>query len=410
MTPPSNDRRGSGQPDGSSSDQAHRKVETVLAHAGRDPFANHGVVNPPVYHASTIVFATLAELEAADRTPFEGTRYGRRGTPTTFALEDAITALEGGYRSIAVPSGLSAITTTLLALLKQGDHLLMVDSVYAPTRRFCDRVLTGFGIEVSYYDPLTDIRPLIRSNTRVVFAESPGSLTYEVQDIPALAAAARAAGAVSVIDNTWSAGLLFKPLAHGIDISIQAATKYIVGHSDAMMGVIITNEETFLRVKRASAFLGVAAGPDDCYLALRGLRTLAPRLARHHATAMRIAEWLEGRAEVKQVLYPALPSFSGHALWKRDFSGANGLVSVVLHQASRPALAAMLDGLALFAMGYSWGGFESLIIPFDPKASRTASTWTETGPCLRLHCGLEDADDLIADLDAGFARLRAALS
>lgn len=410
MTPPSNDRRGSGQPDGSSSDKAHRKVETVLAHAGRDPFANHGVVNPPVYHASTIVFPTLAELEAGDRTPFEGTRYGRRGTPTTFALEQAVTALEGGYRSIAVPSGLSAITTTLLALLKQGDHLLMVDSVYAPTRRFCDRVLTGFGIEVSYYDPLADIRPLIRSNTKVVFTESPGSLTYEVQDIPAIATAARAAGAVSVIDNTWSAGLLFKPFAHGIDISIQAATKYIVGHSDAMMGLITTNEETFLRVKRASALLGVAAGPDDCYLALRGLRTLAPRLAHHQATAMRIAEWLEGRAEVKQVLYPALPSFPGHTLWKRDFSGANGLVSVVLHEVSHAALAAMLDGLALFAMGYSWGGFESLIIPFDPKASRTASTWTETGPCLRLHCGLEDADDLIADLDAGFARLRAALS
>ncbi len=383
-------------------------TETMLSHAGRDPFANHGVVNPPVYHASTIVFSTLADLEAADRTPFEGTRYGRRGTPTTFALEDAVTALEGGYRSIAVPSGLSAITTTLLAFLKRGDHLLVADSVYAPTRRFCDRVLTGFGIEIGYYDPLADIRPLIQANTKVVFTESPGSLTYEVQDIPAIAAAARAAGVVSVIDNTWSAGLLFQPLAYGIDVSIQAATKYIVGHSDAMLGLITTNEETFLRVKRASAFLGVAVGPDDCYLALRGLRTLAPRLARHQATAMRIAQWLQRRPEVKRVLYPALPSFPGYSIWKRDFRGANGLISVVLHEVPRAALAAMLDGLALFAMGYSWGGFESLIIPFDANASRTASSWTETGPCLRLHCGLEDADDLIADLEQGFARLRAA--
>jgi cysteine-S-conjugate beta-lyase len=403
MTRPLSDKPGA-----KTDDQQHRAMETVLAHAGRDPIANHGVVNPPVYHASTIVFPTLAELEAGDRTPFEGTRYGRRGTPTTFALEEAVAALEGGYRSIAVPSGLSGITTTLLAFLKQGDHLLMVDSVYAPTRRFCDRVLTDFGIAVTYYDPLADIRPLIRPETKVVFAESPGSLTYEVQDIPALAAVARAAGAVSVIDNTWSAGLLFRPLDHGVDVSIQAATKYIVGHSDAMLGLITTTEEAFLRVKRASALLGVAVGPDDCYLGLRGLRTLAPRLARHQATAMRIATWLQGRPEVKSVLYPALPSFPGHALWKRDFTGANGLVSVVLHEAPRAAVAAMLDNLSLFAMGYSWGGFESLIIPFDPKSNRTVSAWTETGPCLRLHCGLEDPEELARDLDAGFARLRSA--
>lgn len=284
----------------------------------------------------------------------------------------------------------------------------MVDSVYAPTRRFCDRVLAGFGIEVTYYDPLADIQPLIQPNTKVVFTESPGSLTYEVQDIPAVAAAARAAGVISVIDNTWSAGLFFKPLEYGVDVSIQAATKYIVGHSDAMLGLITTTEDVFLRVKRASALLGVAVGPDDCYLGLRGLRTLAPRLARHQATGLKVAEWLQGRAEVKAVLYPALPSFPGHALWKRDFTGANGLISVILHEASHHALSAMLDNLALFAMGYSWGGFESLIIPFDPKRSRTASRWTETGPCLRLHCGLEDPDDLIRDLEMGFARLRSA--
>lgn len=384
------------------------RTETLLSNAGREPFANHGVVNPPVYHASTIVYPTVADLEAADRTPFDGTRYGRRGTPTTFALEQAVAALEGGYRSIAVPSGLSAITTTLLALLKHGDHLLMVDTVYNPTRRFCDRVLAGFGIETTYYDPLADVGPLFRPNTKVLFLESPGSLTYEIQDVPAVAAAARQNGVVSVIDNTWSAGLYFQPLRHGVDISIQAATKYIVGHSDVMLGLITASEELFLRVKRASAFLGTSVGPDDCYLALRGLRTLAPRLARHQATALCIAEWLQQRPEVTCVLYPALPSFPGHALWQRDFTGANGLLSVVLQDVPRRAIDAMLDGFSLFAMGYSWGGFESLVIPFDPHATRTATRWPFTGPCLRLHCGLEDPDDLIEDLDRGLERLAAA--
>lgn len=380
-------------------------MATRLVTAGRDPFANHGVVNPPVYHASTIVYPTLAALEEADRTPFEGTRYGRRGTPTTFALEDAVTALEGGYRTIAVPSGLNAITTCLLAFLKQGDHLLISDTVYAPTRRFCDVVLKGLGVTVTYVDPLADIAPLLRPETRVVFMESPGSLTYEIQDVAAAAAAARAAGAVSIIDNTWAAGLLFRPLEHGVDVTIQAATKYIVGHSDAMLGTITTTEATFLRVKRASALLGVAVGPDDCYLALRGLRTLAPRLARHQDSALRIARWLEARPEVRAVLYPALPSFPGHDLWRRDFAGANGLLSIVLQPVEREALARMLDSLNLFALGYSWGGYESLVVPFDPAAVRTATRWTGGGPCLRLHVGLEDPDDLIADLAQGLERL-----
>jgi cystathionine beta-lyase len=382
--------------------------ETLLAHAGSDPFANHGILNPPVYHASTIVFPTLAALEHADRTPFEGTRYGRRGTPTTFALEEAVTALEGGFRSIAVPSGLAAITTVLLALLRQGDHLLVADSVYAPTRRFCDRILTGYGVEVGYYDPLADIAPLLRGNTRVVFTESPGSLTYEVEDLAATAAAAHPAGAAVVCDNTWSAGIAFRPLAHGADVSIQAATKYIAGHSDVMLGVIISGERLFLPIKRASAYLGTAVGPDDCYLALRGLRTLAVRFARHGETALRLAGWLAGRPEVARVLHPALPGAPGHAVWKRDFRGCNGLLSVVLHDCRREALAAMLDGLRLFRLGYSWGGYESLIVPFDPRPIRTATAWPAGGPCLRLHCGLEDAGDLIADLDQGFARLNAA--
>jgi len=384
------------------------KKDTLLVGAGRDPHANHGIVNPPVYHASTIVYPTVAAMEEAERTPFEGTRYGRRGTPTTFALEEAVAALEGGYRSIAVPSGLAAITCTLIAYLRAGDHLLMADTTYGPGRRFCDTVLAGFGVETTYYDPLADVAPLIRPNTRVVYMESPGSLTFEVQDVPAIAAAARAAGALSVIDNTYGAGLHFRPLEHGVDVSLQAATKYIVGHSDAMLGLITTTEEAFLRAKRATAFLGTSAGPDDCYLALRGLRTLAVRLAQHQETALRIARWVEARAEVATVLHPALPSCPGHEFWKRDFSGSNGLFSFVLTDTfGKVAVDAMLDGMKLFAMGWSWGGYESLIIPFDPRPVRTATNWPHPGRCIRLHCGLEDPDDLIEDLDQGFARLNA---
>jgi cystathionine beta-lyase len=383
------------------------KKDTRLTHAGLDPHANHGVVNPPVYHASTILYPTVEALEHADKTPFEGTRYGRRGTPTTFALEKAVADLEGGYRSIAVPSGLSAITTALMAFLKAGDHLLMVDTTYQPTRRFCDTVLAGFGVETTYYDPMADVGPLIRPDTRVVFLESPGSLTFEVQDVPAAAASARAAGAVSMIDNTWSAGLLFRPLEHGVDISIQAATKYIVGHSDVMLGVIVTSEDAFLRTARAASMLGTSAAPDDCYLALRGLRTLSVRLARHQETALRVAQWLQGRPEVARVLHPALPDCPGHAVWKRDFTGSNGLLSIVLQEAPKRAVTAMLDGMKLFGMGYSWGGYESLIIPFDPGRARSATGWSGSGPCLRLHCGLEDAGDLVEDLEAGFERLNA---
>jgi cystathionine beta-lyase len=383
-------------------------TDTFLVHAGADPFANHGILNPPVYHASTVVFPTLAALEEADRTPFEGTRYGRRGTPTTFALEETAAALEGGFRGIAVPSGLAAITTVLLALLRHGDHVLVSDAVYAPTRRFCDRVLAGFGVEIGYYNPLAGVAPLLRANTRVVFTESPGSLTYEVEDLAATAAAAHAAGAVVVFDNTWSAGIAFRPLAHGADVSIQAATKYIAGHSDVMLGLIVSGEPLFTRIKRASSYLGTAAGPDDCYLALRGLRTLAVRFARHGETALRLAGWLAGRPEVARVLHPSLPGAPGHAVWKRDFRGCNGLVSVVLRDCRREALAALLDGLRLFRMGYSWGGYESLVVPFDPRPIRTATSWPATGPCLRFHCGLEDPGDLMADLDEGFARLTAA--
>ncbi len=383
------------------------KKDTRLTHAGLKPHANHGVVNPPVYHASTILYPTVEALEHANRTPFEGTRYGRRGTPTTFALEEAVAILEEGYRTIAVPSGLSAITTALMAFLKSGDHLLMVDTTYQPTRRFCDTVLAGFGVETTYYDPMADMAPLLRPNTKVVFLESPGSLTFEVQDVPAAAAAARAAGAVSMIDNTWSAGLYFRPLTHGVDISVQAATKYIVGHSDVMLGLITTTEDTYIRAARAASVLGTSAGPDDCYLALRGLRTLSVRLARHRETALDIAKWLERRPEVARVLHPALPGCPGHEVWKRDFTGSNGLLSIVLEAYPKEAVTAMLDGMGLFGMGYSWGGYESLIVPFDPSTSRSATQWSPGGPCLRLHCGLEDVADLVEDLEKGFGRLNA---
>ena len=387
------------------------KKDTLLAHAGRDPEANYGIINPPVYHASTVVFPTLAALEESEKDPFTGVTYGRFGTPTTFALEEAVAALEGGYRAVAVPSGLAAIAASLIAFVVTGDHVLVADNVYGPTRqRVCDLILARMGVEVTYYDPLVgaDIARLMRDNTRVVFLESPGSLTFELQDVPAIAAAAKARGAVVVMDNTWATPLYFKPLAHGVDISIQAATKYIVGHADAMLGVITTTEEHFQTVKTMAHALGHAAAPDDCYLALRGLRTLAVRLARHQETGLALARWLEGRPEVARVLHPALPDDPGHSLWKRDFTGACGLFSIVLKDFPKSAVAAMLDGLELFAMGFSWGGYESLILLVDPEAVRSAVPWTASGPTLRLHAGLEDVQDLTADLERGFERLAAA--
>jgi cystathionine beta-lyase len=386
------------------------KKDTRIVNAGRNPKANHGIVNPPVYRASTVVFPSLKALEEASSDPFNGVYYGRFGTPTTFAFEDAVAELEGGKRSIATSSGLAAITATLLAFLDAGDHLLMVDSVYAPTRRFCDQMLARLGIETTYYDPCigSGISDLLRKNTRVVFLESPGSLSFEMQDVAAIAEAAHSVGAKVVLDNSWATPLLFRPFENGVDISIQAATKYIVGHADAMLGTITTTDEAFLPVRRSVALLGCCSSPDDCYLGLRGLRTLSVRLARHQETGLRIARWLAARPEVARILHPALEGAPGHAIWKRDFSGACGLFGVVLNETPARAVAAMLDGLELFAMGYSWGGFESLILLTQPQEVRSVTTWEAPGPTLRIHAGLEDADDLIADLDAGFRRLNAA--
>jgi len=382
-----------------------QKQDTRLAHAGRDPERYQGFVNTPIYRGSTVLYPTMACLEENA----QEYSYGRLGTPTVAALQAMIAELEGGDATLLTPSGLSAISTALLSFVASGDHILVSDSVYRPTRRFCDNVLKRLGVTTTYYDPLVGggIVSLITDKTKVVFTESPGSQTFEVQDIPAIAEAAHARGAVVILDNTWATPLYFKPFAHGADVSIQAATKYIVGHADAMLGAITTNKRTTPAVARAHDEFGLCPGPEDVYLGLRGLRSLSVRLERHQRSGLALAEWLAGRTEVARVIHPALAGDPGHALWKRDFTGASGLFSIVLQPYSRQALAAMLDGLDLFGMGYSWGGYESLILPFDPSTYRSATTWQAKGPALRLHAGLEDVEDLKADLDAGFSRLTA---
>lgn len=382
--------------------------DTILAHKGRHPFANHGIVNPPVYHASTVLFPSLDALE--DRMGQEVV-YGRQGTPTTFALREAMAALEGGHDAVICPSGLAAVTCALDAFTQAGAHVLITDSTYFPTRRYADGVLARFGVEVEYYDPRigAGIKELLRANTSLVWLESPGSQTFEVQDVPAIAEAARAGGAVSVIDNTWGAGYFLKPLALGVDVSLQAATKYVVGHSDAMLGTLVANAATFSRLAEHWSLAGNAAGPDDVYLGLRGLRTMGVRLKAHHEAGLKVARHLASRPEVTRVMHPGLPDDPGHALWTRDFTGASGLFGFVLKPGPRAALKAMMDHLRYFGMGYSWGGFESLLIPTHPAKIRTATAWDDPGQAMRIHVGLEDVDDLIADLDAGLDRYAAGL-
>jgi cystathionine beta-lyase len=382
---------------------------TRVAHLGRDPSRFLGAVNTPVFRASTILFPTVAELVAAARGERSGLSYGLHGLPTVTDLQAAFAELEGGHAALAVPSGLTATTLPLLALLAPGDHLLVTDAVYGPTRRFCDNHLTRYGIAVTYYDPLAGaaIEHEFRPNTRAVFTESPGSLTFEVQDIPTIAAVAHARGATVILDNSWATPLNFRAFDHGVDVSVHAATKYVGGHSDVLLGLIVASASTYPALRRFWTDTGVTASSDDCFLGLRGLRTLATRLARHQASALAIAQWLSSRAEVREVLYPALPGAPGHELWKRDFRGASGLFGVVLQPVSDARIAAMLDGMRLFGMGWSWGGFESLMIPTWPERSRTATRWNPGGPCLRLQIGLEEPADLIADLEAGLRRLSA---
>ena len=384
------------------------KSATRLVTAGRDSQAYQGFVNPPVYHASTLLYPTAAD-QIAHRSRYQ---YGRRGTPTSEALEQALAALEGdGCAGVALlPSGLAAISTALLAVAGAGDHTLVTDSVYRPTRNFCNSVFKRLGIETAYYDPLigADIAKLFKPNTRAVFVEAPGSQSFEMQDIPAIAKVAHDRGALVLMDNTWATPLYYRAFEKGVDLSIQAGTKYIGGHSDIMFGCVAANARTLPALKDVVYTMGLCTGPDDMYLALRGLRTLGVRLARHYESGLRVARWLEQRPEVLRVLHPALESDPGYEIWRRDFSGACGLFSIVLKPTADKSVHAFMNELTLFGMGFSWGGFESLVISFDCTGYRTATKWAPGGPTLRFHIGLEDPDDLIADLEQGFVAMAAA--
>ena len=385
-----------------------QQAETRLVTAGRDPQAQKGFVNPAVFHGSTVLYPT-AEALHAHRSEFT---YGRHGSPTTRALQDVMIALEGPQcAGVGIaPSGLAAISTTLLSVTRTGDHLLVCDNVYRPSRNFCDGVLARYGVETTYFDPHIGaaIEKLFRPNTKAVLVEAPGSQSFEMPDISAIAEVAHARGALVIDDNTWATPLFHRSLDLGVDISMQAATKYIGGHSDIMFGTISANAKAWPIIAETIRLLGVCAGPDDVYLALRGTRTLAVRLAQHHRSGLEMARWLAARPEVARVLHPGLEGDPGHAIWKRDFTGASGLFSIVLKPVEQKAVDALLDAVTLFGMGYSWGGFESLIIPFDCDGYRSATKWSPGGPTLRLHIGLENVDDLKADLDRGFAALKAA--
>jgi cystathionine beta-lyase len=395
-----NDRSSDGEP-------KSRRSATKVVTAGRDPASYHGFVNPPVYHASTVLYPS-AEDFLAHRSRYQ---YGRRGTPTTEALELALQELEGPQCAgvSLLPSGLAAISAALLSVVRAGDHVLVTDSAYGPARNFCEQILTRLGVTTSYFDPTIGgaIADLMHPNTRVVYLESPGSLSFEMQDIGAIAKASHAKGAVVLMDNTWATPLYFRPLDHGVDLAIQAGTKYIGGHSDVMLGTVSANAATVAALKTTVRLTGLCEGPDDVYLGLRGLRTLSVRLDRHYQSGLAVARWLEGRPEVLRLLHPALPSHPGHAIWKRDFTGASGLFSLVLKPAPQKAVFAFLDTLDLFGIGASWGGYESLAIPFDCTPVRTATRWQPGGPTVRFHIGLEAVEDLIADLERGFAALAA---
>ncbi|QHJ01226.1 cystathionine beta-lyase [Xylophilus rhododendri] len=381
--------------------------ETRLVHGGRDPSSHAGMVNTPAFRGSTIVASSLDEWESRKLPGNPYASYGRFGTPTTRALETALADLEGGFRSIVFPSGLAACTHSLLALLRPGDHVLMTDSVYGPTRAFATTVLRRFGVETEFFDPGAGaaIRELIRPNTRVVYVESPGSATFEVQDIPAIAREAHRVDAFVVMDNTWASPLFFKPFEHGVDISVQAATKYIVGHSDALLGAATANERAWPLLQQVAHDFGQTAGPDDLYLALRGLRTLSVRLNRHWENGVMLAEALARHPMVAQVLHPALPSDAGHAIWRRDFTGASGLFAIALQPVGREGLRAFFDGLELFGIGLSWGGYESLALPMDAP-TRSVKPWRHAGPLVRIHAGLESCKDLIEDMSAALDRMQ----
>jgi cystathionine beta-lyase len=381
-------------------------TRTRLVHAGRNPEEQFGFVNAPIYRGSTVLYPTLDDITHR-RSRYV---YGTKGTPTIEALETAWSSLAGAGGTVLTPSGLAAIVVALQCCLKAGDHILVTDSVYRPTRHYCDTILARFGVTTTYFDPVigAGIADLFRPETAAVFTEAPGSQSFEMQDVPAIAEVAHARGAVVIMDNTWATPLFFPPHERGVDICIEAGTKYLSGNSDLLLGLTSATPAWYPRLRETFDSMAICAGPEDVFLALRGMRTMALRLKEHERQALDMAQWLVGRPEVHTVLHPALESHPGHAIWKRDFSGSSGLFSVILQPASQKALAAFLDNLSLFGMGYSWGGFESLVVPFDCRTYRTATQWSPAGPSLRFHIGLEDLDDLKADLDAGFARLRAA--
>lgn len=398
----------------SDSDDPNLRPATKLVQGGRrpewtgDPRLGGGIVNPPVWRASTILYHNIADLKARGHATHDKLYYGRRGTPTVWALADALTGMEPGAEgTLLYPSGVAANSAALLALLSPGDHLLMVDSAYEPTRAFCNGMLARMGVRTTYYDPLVGagIADLIEPGTKLIFLESPGSLTFEVQDIPAIAAAARERGVLTMLDNTWATPLLFPALAHGVDIAMMSLTKYAGGHSDVMMGSLTATRAVWPKLRQAAYQLGQAVSPDDCAMVLRGLRTLDVRMARHGANGLAIARWLAGRPEVGRLLHPALPGDPGHAIWARDFAGTSGLFGFTLKGVDESARTRFIDALSHFGIGFSWGGYESLVVPSDPQNIRTAVAWADPDPLVRLSIGLEDPADLIADLERGFAAL-----
>ncbi|BCP53401.1 cystathionine beta-lyase [Kaistia sp. 32K] len=382
-------------------DLANEKPLTRLVRSGRDHSITGPFVNPPVVHASTVLFETADDLLSGK----QRYTYGRRGTPTIEALEDAISELEGAEGSVLCPSGLNAVSTALLSVLRSGDHLLMADNVYDPARTVATSVLERMGVETTFFDPTigSAISSLFRANTRAVYLESPGSLTFEISDVPAIVAVARAHDAYVLADNTWATPYFFKPLAHGVDLSIQAGTKYLCGHSDVMIGTVAANARTLPLLKDTHSHLGLCVGPDDIYLTLRGMRTMGIRLERQQSSALTVARWLSERGEVDRVLHPGLTSHPGHAIWKRDMTGSSGLFGIVTRDWSLDKVKAFLDGLRLFGLGFSWGGYESLAVIGRPR--RTAKAWPAGDHIIRLQIGLEDTADLIQDLEESFARV-----
>lgn len=387
-------------------------LDTLLVGIGRDPKRDSGSVNPPVHRTSTVIFPDYKTFHAYEEGRIKHLGYGRYGSPTTSELEDALVALErGAEHAIITASGLAAITTVMIGFLNAGDHVLVPDSIYSSARQFVIHELSRLGIEVQFYDPTIGaaIEKLVKKNTKMIYAESPGSLTFEMQDLPALSKVAKKHGALMVADNTWATPLLMEPFELGVDISIHSATKYIGGHSDLVMGAVLCKKEHYATLRRAHRNIGAAVSGDNAYLALRGLRTIAVRMKRHGKHALEVAKWLQTVPEVKRVLFPALPDDPGHALWKRDLTGASGLFGVEINTSDHDAIGAMLDGLEHFGMGFSWGGFESLVIAYQPARIRSATKWDKDATLLRFHIGLESPTDLIEDLEAGFARLRKAL-